>query len=77
MKNHKKTLFYTIIDHLLYENLLKNTTDIDFRREIWIKFYLKGYLSSIQVVLQWLLKTGERKYKLAVGTHSKVIVTAL
>ena len=51
MKNNKKTPFYTIIDHLLYKNLLKNTTDIDFRGEIWIKFHLKGYLSSIQVVL--------------------------
>ena len=28
---------------LMYKNTLKHITNIDFGREIWIKFYLKDY----------------------------------
>lgn len=30
--------FYAIVDHLMYKHSLKNTSNIDFGRETWIKF---------------------------------------
>ena len=39
--NDKKAPFYAIIDNFLYKTSLKSTTDIDFERKIWIKFFLK------------------------------------
>ena len=41
LSNDKKAPFYAIIDNFLYKTLLKSTTDIDFERKIWIKFFLK------------------------------------
>ena len=39
--NDKKAPFYAIIDNFLYKTSLKSTTDFDFERKIWIKFFLK------------------------------------
>ena len=36
--------FYAIIDHLMYKKYLKNTSKIDFGREMWTKFHLKYYV---------------------------------
>ena len=55
--NDKKAPFYAIIDNFLYKTSLKSTTDIDFERKIWIKFFLKDnssiYSSSSALSDRW------------------------
>ena len=41
LSNDKKAPFYAIIDNFLYKTSLKSTTDIDFERKKWIKFFFK------------------------------------
>ena len=60
----------------MYKNTLKHITNIDFGREIWIKFYLKDYfLVWFEFRFKWSLSTGGKQWKQVVGFHSKVTAT--
>ena len=41
LSNDQKGPFYAIIDNFLYKTSLKSSTDVDFERKIWIKYFLK------------------------------------
>ena len=41
LSNDKKAPFYAIIDKFLYKTSLKSSTDVNFERKIWIKFFFK------------------------------------
>ena len=59
----------------MYRILLKNATYFEFGIEIWIKNCLRDY-SGCYLSGSALSDTGEWQYRQAIGTLSKVTLTA-
>ena len=59
---NKKSNLYTIIDHSMYNNLLKNTISFDFGRWTWMKYTWELVLVLFEFCSKWSFN-GEKQWK--------------